>query len=170
MKILVYFIPLAFVIVFVLCFVKKINIYDTFVSGVKKSLPLMYSLFPYLVAIFILTELFSASGLSNNLTQFLTPLFNLLSIPTEIAPLVIIKPFSGSGSLALLSDIFTKYGVDSYIARSACAVYGSSETIFYLSAIYFASTKNKKIFLPVLLSLIASFCSCIFACFICKIL
>ena len=168
MKAFVYIIPIIFILLFIYCTVKKINVYDCFVSGAKKSLPLVYSLFPYLVAIFILSELFSVSGLSDKLTKLLAPLLNFFSIPSELAPLVIIKPFSGSGSLAILSDIFSKYGVDSYLSRAACAVYGSSETIFYLSTLYFANCKSKRLYLPVLISLVASFCSCIFACFICN--
>lgn len=168
MRIFVYIIPTIFILLFAFCAIKKINVYKYFVSGVKKSLPFALSLFPYLVAIFILTELFAKSGLSDIIIKFLTPLLTFFSIPSELAPLIIIKPFSGSGSLAILSDIFTKYGVDSYIARSACAVYGSSETIFYLSGIYFASCKNKKLYIPIIISLIACFCSCVFACFICN--
>lgn len=168
MKIFIYLIPSIFIVLFIFCIIKKINIYDCFISGTKKSLGLVYSLFPYLVGIFILTELFSASGLSDKIIALLSPVLNILSIPSELAPLVIIKPFSGSGSLAILSDIFTKYGVDSFIARAGCAVYGSSETIFYLSALYFSSCKSKKLFLPITLSLVACFCSCIFACFICN--
>ncbi|MBR2384376.1 MAG: spore maturation protein, partial [Clostridia bacterium] len=99
-----------------------------------------------------------------------SPFFNLLGIPTELTKLVLIKPFSGSGSLALVSEIFSTYGVDSYIARSACVIYGSSETVFYIAAVYFAGAKTKKLLVPILISLIASFFSCVFACFICKII
>ncbi len=168
MKYFTYIIPLLFVFLFIFCKTKKVNVYDSFVNGIKKSLPLVTSIFPYLVAIFIMTELFSASGLSEKFIKILEPLFTFLNIPCELAPLVIVKPFSGSGSLAVLSEIFATYGVDSLIARSACAIYGSSETIFYISAVYFANCKHKKLYLPILISLFACFCSCIFACFICR--
>jgi spore maturation protein B len=168
MKYFTYLIPLLFVILFIYCKIKKISVYDNFIGGVKKSLPLVVSIFPYLVGIFIMTELFSASGLSEKFIKVLSPVFSFLHIPKELAPLVIIKPFSGSGSLAVLSDIFATYGVDSFIARTACAIYGSSETIFYISAIYFANCKNKRLYLPILISLFACFCSTIFACFICR--
>ena len=66
--------------------------------------------------------------------------------------------------------ILEKYGVDSYAARGACVAYGSAETIFYVAAVYFAGVKNKKLFKPILISLVASFFSIVFACFICKIM
>ena len=164
---MIYIIALLFLFVFIFCFFKKIPVYDNFVNGAKKSLPLLFSLFPYLVTIFIMTELFSASGLSDKFISIVKPVFKFFKIPTELAPLLVIKPFSGSGSLVVLSDIVSKYGVDSYLSYCACVIYGSSETVFYLSAVYFSSIKRKP-FLPILFSLIASFCSCIFACFICN--
>ncbi|MBO4962401.1 MAG: hypothetical protein J6C97_01350 [Clostridia bacterium] len=117
-----------------------------------------------------MSELFTTSGLSERFVKFLSPIFKFLSIPPEIAPLVIIKPFSGSGSLGLLSNLYTKYGVDSYISRCGSCVYASSEAVFYVSSVYFCSCKNKKLYMPILFSIIAFFCSVIFACFICKIL
>ena len=110
------------------------------------------------------------SGLSDFFSDLLAPVFNILGIPKELTKLVLIKPFSGSGALAILSEIFTKYGVDSYLARCACVIYGSSETVFYIAAVYFAGAKTKKLLTPIVISLFASFASCVFACFICLIL
>ncbi|MBR5192161.1 MAG: hypothetical protein IKW33_01980 [Clostridia bacterium] len=165
-----YFIPVFFIIIFIFCIIKKVKPYDSFINGAKQSIPFAVSIFPYLVSIFILTELFEISGLSSLLTRVLSPVFNLFGIPTELTKLVLIKPFSGSGSLALLSEIFTKFGVDSYISRCACVIYGSSETVFYIAAVYFTGAKTKNLTKPIIISLIASFCSCVFACFICKVL
>lgn len=165
-----YFIPVLFLIIFVYSAVKKVKPYDAFVSGAKNAIPFALSLFPYLLAIFVLTELFEASGLSNLLSNILSPVLNLFGIPSELTKLVLIKPFSGNGSLAVLTEIFNTYGVDSYLSRCACVIYGSSETVFYVAAVYFAGAKTKKLTLPIIISLIASFCSCVFACFICKII
>ena len=123
-----------------------------------------------MVAIFVLTELFETSGLSNALTNFLFPLFNILGIPKELTKLVLIKPFSGNGSLAILTEIYEKFGVDSYLARCASVIYGSSETVFYVATVYFAGAKTKNLIKPIIISLIASLFSCVFACFICLIL
>lgn len=165
-----YIIPFLFLTILVYSAIKKVKPYDAFTEGAKSALPFAANIFPYLVSIFVLTELFEASGISDFLTQILSPVFGFLGIPKELCKLVMIKPFSGSGSLALLSEIFSEYGADSYLARCACVIYGSSETVFYIAAVYFANVKNKKLLLPIIISLFASFCSCVFACFICKIM
>ena len=165
-----YIIPVLLLALFLYAITKKVRVYDTFTSGVKKAVPLTISLFPYLVAIFILTELFEASGLSSALSSFLAPVFRALGIPQELSPLVLMKPFSGSGSLALLSDVLQTHGADSTIARQACAVYGSSETVFYVSAVYFAGLKNKKLFLPIVISLCSALIGSIVGCALCRVM
>ncbi len=165
-----YIIPFLFLTILMYSAIKKVKPYDAFTEGAKSALPFAANIFPYLVSIFVLTELFEASGISDFLTQILSPVFGFLGIPKELCKLVMIKPFSGSGSLAMLSEIFSEYGADSYLARCACVIYGSSETVFYIAAVYFANVKNKKLLLPIIISLFASFCSCVFACFICKIM
>ena len=165
-----YFIPILFLFIFVFAIIKKVKPYDAFVQGAKNALPFACSIFPYLATIFVLTELFEASGISTFTANLLSPVFKFLGIPNELTKLVLIKPFSGSGSLALLTEIFKTYGPDSYISRCASVIYGSSETVFYVAAVYFAGAKTKKLTLPIIISLIASFISCVFACFICHLL
>ena len=166
----IYFRPVLFIGIFAYAIFKKVKPYEAFTEGAKSAIPFAVSIFPYLVSIFILTELFDASGLSQIISNFLSPLFNLLGIPSQLTKLVLIKPFSGSGSLAVLSEIYKNYGVDSYLSRCASVIYGSSETVFYVAAVYFAGAKTKKLSIPIIISLVASFASCVFACFICKIL
>lgn len=165
-----YFIPILFLTIFILALIKKVKPYDAFTLGAKSAIPFAVSIFPYLVTIFVLTELFEVSGISNAVSNFLSPLFTLLGIPTELTKLVLIKPFSGNGALAILNEIFTKYGVDSYLSRCASVIYGSSETVFYVAAVYFAGAKTKNLSKPIIISLIASFFSCVFACFICRVI
>ena len=165
-----YFIPVFLLIILIFCIFKKVKPYDAFTEGAKSAVPFATSIFPYLVSIFVLTELFEASGLSDLFTTWLSPVFRFLGIPKELTKLVLIKPFSGSGALALLTEIFTEYEVDSYLARCACVIYGSSETVFYIAAVYFAGAKTKKLLTPIVISLVASFASCVFACFICLVL
>lgn len=165
-----YFIPILFLIIFVFALIKKVKPYDAFTLGAKSAMPFAVSIFPYLVSIFVITELFEVSGISNAVSNLISPFFNLLGIPKELTKLVLIKPFSGNGSLAILTEIFSTYGVDSYLSRCASAIYGSSETVFYVAAVYFAGAKTKKLTAPILISLFASFCSCVFACFICLII
>ena len=113
-----YFIPVLFLIILIVSIVKKVKPYDAFTFGAKSALPFAVNVFPYLASIFVMTELFEVSGLSNLFCSFLSPVMNLVGIPTELTKLVLIKPFSGSGSLALLSELFT------YITRvSTCQVH-----------------------------------------------
>ncbi len=163
-------VPLLFFTLFFYALFKKVRLYDCFTDGVKEAVPLVLSIFPYLAAILILSSLFEESGLAKMITDFLTPAFRLLGIPPEISPLVLIKPFSGSGSTALLSELLASYGADSYIGRCACVAYGSSETVFYISAVYFAGTKHKKLLLPTAIALFANFCGVIAGCLLCRVM
>jgi len=165
-----YLIPILIFLILIFSLIKKVKTYEAFTLGAKEAVPFAVSVFPYLVSIFVLTELFEMSGLSGYLTNLLSPFFEFLGIPKELSKLVLIKPFSGSGALALLSEIFSTFGVDSYISRCASVIYGSSETVFYVAAVYFANAKTKKLALPIVISLIASLFSCVFACFICRIM
>ena len=170
MKVFALIIPLLFLATFLFAAARKVRVYDSFTEGVKEAFPLVLSVFPYLAAVLMLTSLFTVSGLDEKLLRLLSPLFRALGIPAEIGPLVLVKPLSGSGSTALLSDILSRYGADSYIARCACAAYGSSETVFYIGAVYFSRTKRKKFTAALLISLFSSFASVVLCCALCKIL
>lgn len=163
-------IPVVFIAVFGFAIFKKVKIYDEFSAGIKEAVKFTFSLIPCLAAVFMMCELFEVSGLSNALTKLLSPLFGALGIPEELTKLVLIKPFSGSGSLAYLNEIIEKTGADSYEARCACICFGSSETVFYISAVYFAGMKNKKLAMPILCVLTATFLSTILSCLICRIM
>lgn len=163
-------IPVIFIAVFAFAAIKKVNIYASFSEGIKQALEFTFSLLPVLAAIFMMCALFETSGLSDALTKLLSPVFGFLGIPEELTKLVLIKPFSGSGSLAYLNEIIVKYGADSRVTRCACVCYGSSETVFYISAVYFAKFKNKKLALPIACVLIATFLATVVACLLCRVM
>ena len=163
-------IPVIFIFVFAFAVIKKVNIYDCFSEGISEAVKFTFSLLPCLAAIFMMCALFEASGLSDLLTRLLSPAFGFLGIPEQLTKLVLIKPFSGSGSLAYLNEIISEHGADSYIARCACVCFGSSETVFYISAVYFAGLKVKKLAMPIICILVATFISTIIACLICRII
>ena len=163
-------IPAIFIAVFVFSAIKKVNIYESFTEGITEAFKFTVSLLPCLAAVFMMCELFEVSHLSDLLTKWLAPVFGFLGIPKELTKLVLIKPFSGSGSLAYLNDIIETYGADSYIARCACVCFGSSETVFYISAVYFAGLKVKKLVIPIVCVLIATLVSTIIACLVCRIM
>lgn len=165
-----YIVPVIFLAVIIFAAVKKVKIYDEFSAGVKDAAKFTLSLIPCLAAIFMMCELFEASGLADRLTEFLSPAFAFLGIPKELAKLVLIKPFSGSGSLAYLNDIIQTYGADSYVARCACVCYGSSETVFYISAVYFAGLKQKKLAAPIAIVIVSTFLTTVLACLVCRVM
>ncbi|MBO5926576.1 MAG: spore maturation protein [Clostridia bacterium] len=168
MKFVDYVIPFIIILLIVFSTIKRKNVYEIFVNGAKEAIPLIISIFPYIIAIYLMVELFKCSGLLYFFTNILSPLFDLIKLPKELTELLIIKPFSGSGSIAILDEIFKKYGVNSYISLVACCLFGSSETIFYISAIYFVKCKNKKVTKGILISIVTLIFSTIITSFLCK--
>ncbi len=163
-------IPVIFIASFLYAAARKTKVYDSFVAGAGKAIPLIVSIFPYIAVVTILARLLTASGLEERLLNFLSPAFRFLGIPQEIAGLVLIKPLSGSGSIAMLAEVLGRYGVDSYVARCACVAYGSAETIFYVAAVYFAGIKRKKLPIAIALSLLSYLLSVVLCCLLCRIL
>jgi len=157
-------------LLFVFCIIKNLPAYSYFADGAKDALELCTNTFPYLVAIFVAVELFKSSGLSEILANALSPFLSFVGIPPELSELLIIKPFSGSGSLALLSSCIQKYGANSYIARCASVLMSTSETLFYITAVYFGTVGTKKLKYAIPVSLFASFVGAIVACALCRII
>lgn len=163
-------IPLVFIAVLLAAALKGVNVFSSFTRGAGDGVKFTFNLLPLLAAVFMMCELFEASQLSALLSDALAPALNALGIPPELSRLILIKPFSGSGSLTYLTEIINEHGADSYIGRCACVLYGSSETVFYISAVYFAKAGRGKRILPIAIILCSTFISTIFACIICKIL
>lgn len=166
----VYIIPIFIIFVLIFSLFKKINAYDSFVSGAKQAIDLCINTFPYLVAIFSIVELLQASGLSNIISTLAAPIFKIFGIPSELTEFLIIRPFTGSGSIGMLSNLFSLYGPDSFVSKCACVIMSCSETTFYVVAVYFSTTKIKKLRYIIPVCLISAFLSSIFACALCRIL
>ncbi len=163
-------VPAIFLLSFAFALFRKVKVYDSFTEGVKGAIPLVLSVFPYIAAVTMLSKLLEASGVSATLSKFLSPFFRFSGVPEEVSSLVLIKPLSGSGAIAVLTEILETQGVDSYAGRCACVIYGSSETIFYIGAVYFAGLKRKKLPTAVGIALLSFLASVIFGCFLCKIM
>ena len=168
-KMAVYIIPFFIIFILIYSFFKKINAYDSFVDGAKQAVDLCINTFPYLVAIFAIVELLQASGLSAVISGIASPIFNLFGIPSQLAEFLIIRPFTGSGSIGMLSNIFSLYGADSYISKCACVIMSCSETTFYVIAVYFSTTKIKKLRYVIPVCLLSAFIGSILACSFCRI-
>lgn len=165
-----YIVPILLVAVLVYAFIHKVNVYGAFVDGAKKSFDLAISVFPCLAATFLMINVFSASGLNQIAVNFLQPFFEFIGVPGEVVNLVLLRPFTGSGSLAVLSDVYKNHGVDSYVGRCASVIMGSSETVFYVAGVYFSGTKVKRTGLAVPIALLCNFVGSILSCLLCKIL
>ena len=150
-------IPLMFIITIVVGLIKKVNIYEAFCDGIKESLKTVFNIFPNIASIMIAIGLFRASGLTDFMTGLLSPLLLKLNIPPEIIPLAVLKPMSGSGSLAILNDILITCGADSKAGLIASIITGSTETTFYTIAVYFGSVGIKDTRYTVICALIADF-------------
>lgn len=158
------------VFLFVLCLIKNLPAYDYFTKGAKDAIDICVGSFPYLVAIFVLVELFRASGLSKLFSEAFAPVVGFFGIPKELTELLIIKPFSGSGSMALLADCISTYGADSYIARCASVLMSTSETLFYITAVYFGTVGAKKLKFAIPISIFSGFVGAVVGCLLCRIM
>ncbi len=165
-----YILPILFLLLIIYCIYKRINTYDHFVKGAKGAIKLVVDIFPFIASIMIAVALLRVSGITTWLTSLLTPVFNFLGIPPELTELVLLRPFTGSGSYALLENVLTTYGADSYISRCACVIMGCSETIFYVATVYFSQTKVKKLLYAIPVALVCSLVGTILACLICKVM
>ncbi len=163
-------IPIIFLLSFSYALKKKVKIFNSFTKGVQGAIPLVVSVFPYVAAVTMLIKLYEASGLDVLLANLLSPAFFALGIPKELGGLLLLKPLSGGGSIAVLSELLADYGVDAYLSRCACVAYGSADTTFYIAAVYFAGIKRKKLPVAIALSLLAYFVSVIVGCVLCRIM
>ena len=163
-----YLIPLGLIALFVCAIAKKVNVYDSFVDGAKQSISTAVAIFPYLFATFLMVNLLEKSGVGKAIVNFVCPPFQLIGIPKEVLELLLIRPFSGSGSLAILSNVYKTYGADSYIGNCASVIMGSSETVFYISAVYFSQTKIKRLGWAIPIALFCNLVGGVMACIFCK--
>ena len=163
-----YVIPVIILVTFIIGLIKKVSVYDSFVEGGKEAGRLLISLTPYLTSIFVMMEVFEASGLNFYISKYLGYFFTFFGIPSELSELVIIRPLSGSGSLGILEEILQKYGADSYIGRCASVIGGASDTVFYIAAVYLSECKEKTAPLAVPIALFSTFIGNIAACFLCR--
>ncbi len=135
----------AYTIPFILAFVplyglyKKVDILESFIAGASEALGLIGRILPYIVAIYVSISIFRASGALELLTSLLRPVLDLAGIPGEVLPLAIIRPLSGNGSLAIMTELLIQWGPDSFIGRLASTMQGSTDTTFYVLSLYFGS-------------------------------
>jgi spore maturation protein B len=130
--------------------IKKVKVYEVFVEGAKDGFTTAVKIIPYLVAMLIAIGIFRASGAMDVVVVVLSPITNFIGMPAETLPLALLRPLSGSGSMGLMTELMKTNGPDSYIGVLASTMFGSSETTFYVLAVYFGSVgiKNTRHALP----------------------
>lgn len=124
--------------------IRKIKVYDVFIEGAKEGFQVAVRIIPFLVGILVAIGMFRASGAMDMLTNALRPLTTATGFPADLVPLAILRTLSGSGSLAFTTDLVKRFGPDSVLGRTAATMYGSSETTFYVLAVYFGSVGVKR--------------------------
>ena len=151
---MVYILPVFILVILVIGFVKGVPCFDSFVKGAQNGAMTIVRLVPALVGLIVSIGVFRASVALDLIVEFCRPFMEKIGANSDILPLVLIRPVSGSASLATLRDIIVKCGVDSHVARAACVMMGSTETIFYTMAVYTENTKIRRLpgVLPVALA------------------
>ena len=151
----IYLLPIIILLILTAAMLKKVPIYEEFVSGAKDGFVVSVKIIPYLVGIIVAISMFRASGAIELISNFLEPVFYRLSIPCDVLPIMFTRSLSGSATLGLFSDIVNIHGTDAYISKLAAIMVGSSETTFYVLAVYFGSIGIKKYRYALLVGLIA---------------
>ena len=136
--------PLFMLVILLAAAWKRVPVYDEFVSGAREGMCTAVQVLPNLAAMLCAISLMQASGLMDALCSLCTPLSRLIGVPSETMPLILLRPMSGSASLAMLENILQKYGADSRIGLVASTVMGSSETIFYTVCVYMSAAGEKQ--------------------------
>lgn len=148
-------IPIIVLIILLFGLMEKKEVFYLFIKGAKEGIKVVLKIFPTLIAIFLCVEIMNQSGIFEFFSKFLEKIYLFFKIPSEIVPLLLIKPISGSATVGVASDLIKRFGVDSRIGLLAATIMSSSETTFYVIAIYLNSVKiknSKRIFIPAILA------------------
>jgi spore maturation protein B len=148
---------------------KRVKLYESFVEGAKGGFQMAIRIIPYLVAILVAVGMLRGAGAIDLLARWLDPVFRRIGFPAEILPLAIMRPLSGSGSMGIVTELIKAHGPDSFIARLAASAYGSTETTFYVLAVYFGAVGVKKARHAVISGLTADIVSLVTAIIVCRL-
>ncbi len=163
----VWAIPVLLVSIPLAGIIRKVKVYDVFIDGAKEGFDVAVRIIPFLVGILVAIGMFRGSGAMDLVTAGLRPLVAPAGFPPELVPLAILRSLTGSGSLAFTTDLIKAHGADSLIARTAATMYGSSETTFYVIAVYFGAVGVRRTRHAVPAALIADLAAAIAAVAVC---
>ncbi|MBQ2938047.1 MAG: spore maturation protein [Clostridia bacterium] len=162
--------PLMIIIIVLYGVVERQKVFDIFLEGAKEGISIVFNIFPTLVGLFMAIGALRSSGVIDLIVNLMTPIFNLCNFPTEILPLALIRPISGSSSIAVATDIMKNFGVDSNIGFIASVIMGSTETTVYTIAVYSSSIGIKKTRFVLWAALIADFVGIVTSVVVCRLL
>ncbi len=169
-SITLYIVPAILVLVPLLGLLKKLPVYELFVTGAAEGLRMSVQILPYLLAVLVGVAVFRASGAFNAIADLIAPLTNLLGIPADVLPLMLMRPLSGSGALAIAADIINTSGPDSFTGLLASVLQGSTDTTFYILSVYFGAIGITRYRYALRVGLTADLISMLASCVICHLL
>lgn len=163
-------VPMVILLIILYGVLEKKKVYDIFIEGAKEGMQVVVSIFPTLIGIFLSVGALRSSGLIDVIIHIIKPIINLLNLPVEIMPLALLRPISGSASMAVATDIISTHGVDSIIGLIASTIMGSTETTFYTIALYTSAVGIKKIRFVLVAALAADLTGMLISVAICRFL
>ena len=149
--------PLIILLIVFYGFKENVKTFDLFLNGAKEGISMVINIFPTLIGLFVAIGALRSSGILDLIIKILSPFLNILKIPSEIMPLALLRPISGSASMAVATDIMQTYGVDTFIGIVTAVIMGSTETTLYTIAVYTGSVKIKNTRFVLIAALIADF-------------
>lgn len=165
-----FLIPSIVLVIILYGLLKKIDIYDSFLEGVKEGLSMVLKIFPTMFTMVIAIDVLIKSNILTDLANFLSPFLEYLCFPKELFSLAIMRPISGNSSLILMNHIFSIYGPDSYLGRVASVLQGSTDTTIYIISLYFSSVGIKHIKYSLIAGLLADLSAIILSVLIIQLL
>lgn len=160
--------PLIILLIVTYGLFEKNKVFDDFLEGAKEGMSMVVNILPTLIGLFVAIGALRNSGILDIIIHWITPLLNVIHFPSEIMPLAMLRPISGSGSIAIATDIMKNYGVDNTIGIMASTIMGSTETTLYTIAVYTSSVKIKKTRFVLLAALAADLVGIVVSVVICQ--
>jgi len=139
LRISYFIIPVLVILILIISYVKKVNAYDSFLIGAKEGMNLVVEVFPTLLATISIVSVLRSSGLITDLGEIIASIFNIDKSSSELLPLILFKPISGSASLSVFSSVCGEYGPDSLVCKVGSVIHGSTDTTLYVLSLYFSS-------------------------------
>lgn len=162
--------PAIILLILTLGLFKKVPLYETFTEGAKDGFKVAVNIIPYLVAIIVAISMFRASGIIESIGTILKPILTPFNIPADTIPIMLVRSLSGSAALGVFSDIANNLGPDDYATKLSAIMVGSSETTFYVLAVYFGAVGISKLRYALIVGLLADFIGIVSAVLVCNMM